>query len=183
MVRWYREEDATALFRAIDPHRQAYVPWLPWGATGHKTLSDSLETIRTFDTNRAKEEDPDFTMGTFDRETGALLGGTGLHRIAVETAEVEIGYWTHAEHHGRGICTEATAALITAAFGPWGFRRVRMTCVGANRASQRIPEKLGIPLEGREREARWMEGIGLDDHLRYGVLKSEWDPVVGRVRA
>jgi RimJ/RimL family protein N-acetyltransferase len=182
-IRWYWEEDAEALFQAVNPHRAAYVPWLPWGATGHQTLEQSIETIKGFEAGRENAENPDFTMGTFDRETGALLGGTGLHRIAPQTSEVEVGYWTHAEHHGKGICTEATRALITSAFEVWGFRRVILTCVGANKASQRIPEKLGIRLEGREREARWVEGIGLDDHLRFGVLKSEWDADAGQVRA
>lgn len=182
LIRWYREPDAEALFRAVDPHRAAYLPWLPWGATDHHSLEQSIETIRGFEVNRAKTENPDFTMGTFDKHTGALLGGTGLHRIAPQTSEVEVGYWTHAEHRAQGICTEATRALITAAFGPWGFRRVVLTLAAANKASGRIPEKLGIRLEGREREARWVEGLGLDDHLRYGVLKSEWDAVAGRVR-
>jgi len=182
VLRWYRADDAWALFEAVSPHRAAYVPWLPWGATGHRTIEDTIATIQRFDELRARDEGPDFTMATFDRKTGALLGGTGLHRIAAETAEAEVGYWTHALHRGRGICTEATAALVTAAFGPWGFRRLRLIVYSGNEPSQRIPEKLGIPLEGREREAVWVDGLGFNDRLRYGVLASEWDPVTGRVR-
>jgi len=182
VLRWFRDGDAAALQEAIAPHREAYLPWLPWAARDHATVAASRKTIRRFKADRVKEGDPDFTIGIFDRATGALLGGTGLHRIEAMIGAAEIGYWTHAEQRGRGICTEATAALVSAAFGPWGFRRVRILCASANAASQRIPAKLGIPLEGREREAHWLDGHGLDDKLCFGVLASEWDAAAGRVR-
>lgn len=120
-------------------------------------------------------------VGGFDRDTDKLVGGTGLHRILPAVAEAEIGYWIRPERRGEGLCAEATAGLISAAFGPWGFRRIRIHCAGANHASQRVPQKLGIRLEGRERESRWVDGIGYDDHLTYGVLASEWDAERGRV--
>ncbi len=182
VLRWFRVADASALRDAIAPHREAYLPWLPWAARDHGTVTASRKTIRRFQMSRVKEKDPDFTIGIFDRATGDLLGGTGLHRIEAEAGEAEIGYWIHAEHRGRGLCTEATAALITAAFGPWGFRRVRILCAAANTASRRVPEKLGIPLEGRDREARWLPDLGYVDTLRFGVLAHEWDAVASRVR-
>ena len=181
VVRWYQAEDADALHQAIHPQREAYLPWLPWAAVAHATVADSLATIRSFEQGRAKLLAPDFVMGVFDRDRGKLVGGTGLHRIVPAVAEAEIGYWIRPERRGAGLCTEATAGLITAAFDVWGFRRVRIHCAGSNVASQRVPQKLGIRLEGRERESRWVDGIGYDDHLTYGVLESEWDAERGRV--
>ena len=181
-VRWYESTDAEALHWAVHPQREAYLPWLPWAAVEHATVEEAEAVIERFDQGRAKLMAPDFVMGIFERATSDLVGGTGLHRIVPEVSEVEIGYWIRPERRGQGLCTEAVAGLISAAFGAWGFRRVRIHCAGANEASKRVPTKLGIPLEGREREARWVDGVGYDDHLTYGVLASEWDAEAGRVR-
>lgn len=183
LVRWYQDGDAEALHVAVHSQREKYLPWLPWAAVAHATVDDSLATIRSFEHGRTKLIAPDFVLGTFDRSTGELVGGTGLHRIAPEVAEAEIGYWIRPERRGEGLCTEATAGLISAAFGVWGFRRIRIHCAGSNLASQRVPEKLGMVLEGRERKSRWVDGIGYDDHLTYGVLASEWDAETGRVHS
>jgi RimJ/RimL family protein N-acetyltransferase len=182
IVRWYRREDAEALHRAVDGSREALLPWLPWAAREHASPEESLACIDRFTRGRNFVDATDFVLGIFERGTGELLGGTGFHRVVAEVAEAETGYWIRADRRGEGLCTEATAAHLTAGFSAWGFRRIKICCAGGNRASQRIPEKLGLRLEGREREARWVDGAGWQDHLTFAVLASEWDARAGRVR-
>src|SRR5581483_7078206 len=60
----------------------------------------------------------------------------------------EIGYWIRADLAGRGLATEATAALTRAAFERCGVDRVEIRVDPANAASLAIPRKLGFVEEG-----------------------------------
>jgi RimJ/RimL family protein N-acetyltransferase len=182
VLRWWEPRDAEGLEEAVSGDRQALLPWLPWAASSHASAEESLETIQRFARDRNQADARDFVMGIFDRATGAVIGGTGFHRLSVEDLMGEIGYWIRGSAQRRGYATEAVSGLITAGFGPWGFRRITICCAGRNVASQAIPEKLGIRLEGVEREANWIDGVGWDDHLTYAVLAHEWDAGAGRVR-
>jgi RimJ/RimL family protein N-acetyltransferase len=185
VLRWFEASDAEALHLAVDPHREALLPWLPWAAADHDSIAASDLRIGWFGGRRAGQDGvvPDYTMGIFEKGSGQLLGGTGLHRILPEHADAEIGYWLRADRWGEGFATEATAALISAAFGDWGFRRIRLVCSAANTPSRRIPERLGMRLEGCERANRWVDGHGWTDTLTFGVLAEEWDPGKQRVRS
>ncbi|MFG0326096.1 MAG: GNAT family N-acetyltransferase, partial [Phycisphaerales bacterium JB037] len=123
---------------------------------------------------------PDFVLGIFERSGGMLVGGTGLHRLAAETGQAEIGYWMRADRQGRGYATEACGGLISSALTPqieggWGFRRMTILCSTENGASAAVPRKLGIPLEQRIRLDRWIDGVGFTGTLGFGVLCDEWD--------
>ena len=184
VLRWWQAEDAQALHEAVASDREALLPWLPWARRTHADAAASAETIAWFDEMRAQGKD--FTLGAFDKATGEAVGGTGFHRLAEAAHEAETGYWVRGSRQGEGLATEMTRALVTAGFRPqaeggWGFRRIHLRCMGSNRASQRVIEKLGIPLEGREREARWVDGVGYEDFLVYGVLAREWDAAASRV--
>jgi RimJ/RimL family protein N-acetyltransferase len=173
LIRWYEGEDARALHEAVARGREALLPWLPWARHGHGSVEESRLTIAGFGRSRRDAAHPDYVMAIFERGGEALLGGTGLHCIRAATSEAEVGYWIRAGRQGQGLATEAVGALVAAAFGPWGFRRLRLTCAAGNHASRRVAEKLGFRLEGRERQARWVEDVGWDDHLTFGLLASE----------
>ncbi|MDF1701645.1 MAG: GNAT family protein [Planctomycetota bacterium] len=173
VLRWWQPEDAAALHAAVASDRAALLPWLPWAATTHATIEDSAATIAFFTEKRDLGED--YTMGAFDRTTGEAVGGTGFHRLVPEAEEAECGYWIRGSRQREGLCTEMTRAILTAGFRDWGFRRIHLTCAGGNMGSRGVLAKIGIPQEGCDRQARWIEGVGYDDHLHYGVLAHEWD--------
>jgi RimJ/RimL family protein N-acetyltransferase len=116
----------------------------------------------------------------FDRRTGAVIGGTGFYQLDREAHSAEIGYWLRPSRRGEGLGTEMIRGLITWAFlpasaGGWGLRRLEIYCAGRNIASGRIPKGLGLRQEYHARAARWMEGIGWDDTIGWGVVADEWD--------
>ncbi|MDA1194557.1 MAG: GNAT family protein [Planctomycetota bacterium] len=180
MLRWWEPADAPALRQAVDSDRAALLPWLPWARASHADEAASRATIDYFTARRA--EGLDFTVGAFDRVTGAVVGGSGLHRLAPELHEAELGYWVRGSLHRQGLAVEMTRALLTAAFTDFGLRRIRICCAGGNRPSQLVLEKIGVRLEGRSQESRWTEGLGWDDHLEYAVLTHEWDPTRSALR-
>ncbi len=180
-LRHYQESHARALFEACEASRAALLPWLPWATTSNRTVEECAETIARFTAKRARTDPPadDFVIATFDRETGDLVGGTGLHRINLKTSDAEIGYWIRADRRREGLCTEATRALITWAFrapedGGWGLRRIRILCAEPNVASAGVPARLGLRRESHTVRDRYVAGVGLVDTLSWGVLKDEW---------
>lgn len=193
MVRMYEPGDARALFEAVDEDRANLLPWMVWAQSDHMSESDSAYFIEM---TRRKWEKPgadDFVMGIFDRSSGRLLGGTGLHRIRAGVREAEVGYWVRSTVRGTGICTEATGGLISAAMrsqhdGGWGLRRIVVFNAVRNLASRRVCEKLGLRLEQRTKQDRYAgslgesEALGYHDSLGYAVLADEWDFERGRAK-
>ncbi len=56
---------------------------------------------------------------------------------------LEIGYWVHPAHTGRGVATAASAALTEAALALPGIDHVEIHHDQLNLASGRVPAKLG----------------------------------------
>lgn len=189
-VRPYTSADAPALFDAVARDRQALLPWLPWAGFAHQNEQETAEFLRDCQARAASSEAPDFTMGVFLRTDGTLVGGTGLHAIRPAVGEAEIGYWITASHRRRGLCVEATAALISAALTPaaeggWGLRRIVISCAALNVGSVGVCTRLGLRREAVRRGDRWFEGHGsqppgyIDSHT-YAVLADEWDTTAHR---
>jgi RimJ/RimL family protein N-acetyltransferase len=191
VVRLYRKGDGPALYAAIDRSREALQPEMVWTFTNHHDVDDSIHFVEHCRRAAEAEDCLDFPMGIFDRETGEVIGGTGLHRIRPGRREGEIGYWISGHLHGRGLCTEAIGALMTCAFTPaseggWGFRRIVITNSEHNVASRRVCEKLGLRLEMRMRKERWFGPPGVEagyvDTRGYAVLAEEWDAAAHRAK-
>ena len=190
VLRFWESADAAALFEAIDIDRASFLPWLPWVRTDNRSVEDCLATVERMRVRRTRMEPTadDFTLGVFDARTGTALGGIGLHRVVHSAHEGEIGYWVRPDRRGEGICTRTVASLLSWAFtaqrdGGWGLRRVHIRCAASNLASQRVPRKLGLREEARLVQERWVDMIGWEDSLVWGVLEREWDSARGALKA
>jgi RimJ/RimL family protein N-acetyltransferase len=180
VLRFHEHGDAASMLDALDLDRDALLPWIVWVRTENRTVAECHYTIERFRRQREDRACTNFTMGIFDRATGALVGGTGLQNIRPGQRDAEVGYWIRSDRHGKGLATEATGALITAAVRPqaeggWGFRRIVAACGAQNVASAAVLHKLGLRLELRGRQEQWVDGLGYFDTLRFAVLAEEWD--------
>lgn len=184
-IRRYVLGDAPALFDAVDRDRKALLPWLPWAAFAHRNEADTLSFLRDCRRGYASVDAPDFAMGLFRRTDGELVGGTGLHAPVAQARQAEIGYWVADAQRGQGVCGEAVAGLISAAFasppdGGWGLRRIVIHCAALNLRSARVCQKLDLRHEAVHVADRWFEGsedipAGYIDSHTYAVLADEWD--------
>jgi RimJ/RimL family protein N-acetyltransferase len=192
-VRPYRRGDGPLLFEAIAADRGSLLPWMPWAHTDHQSEVDSVYYVERV--RRAAEDSTcgDFPMAILDRDSGRMVGGTGLVRIRRELREAEIGYWVRGSQQGRGVATEAVGGLLSAALRPargggWGLRRVIVHTSAANHGSRRLCEKLGLRLEMRMKHERYLAAVGghtatgYYDVLGYAVLHDEWDFDAHRAR-
>lgn len=178
-VRLYEKGDGPALFSAVSEQRDALLPWMVWATTDHLSVDDSIHYVERF---RRAALDPgclDFPMGIWDTQSDQLIGATGLHRIHPELRDAEIGYWVRGDRQRLGVCTRAVGMLISSALRPaeqggWGIRRIVIYNEVANVASRRVCEKLGLRLEMRMKQERYLSD-GYRDTLGFAVLADEWD--------
>jgi RimJ/RimL family protein N-acetyltransferase len=174
LLRPYEREDAERLAAAVSTSYEHLRPWMPW-ATAEQTTEQSLEIIAGMQSRWALRED--LTLGIFDRATGELLGGSGLHRMDWDARTFEIGYWIHPDHQGRGYVTETARALTDYAFDVLLAERVEIRLDPTNVRSRAVPVRLQFVHEGTlRRNAR-----GTDDALRdteiHAVVRADWRPV------
>jgi len=86
----------------------------------------------------------------------------------------EIGYSIARPLWGRGLATEASRAIVTAAFSQYPqLMRIRAMADARNERSHRVLEKLGMTREGLLRKNRLARNEFVDE-VWYGVLRSEW---------
>lgn len=116
-----------------------------------------------------------------DPKGDRLLAELALFRRDPRDRYVEVGYWTHPDARGQGLTTEAVQlavrhALLPEDDGGLGMRRVLLRAAVGNRASQRVAEKCGFTLTGRDREGGELrDGTRMDD-LRFDLLAAELPP-------
>jgi ribosomal-protein-serine acetyltransferase len=110
----------------------------------------------------------------WERDTGNLVGIASIHRIDWSRRSAGLGYWVRKSAQRRGYATEAAAALVEDAFRRVGLHRIEAHVAVENRASQRVPEKLGFTNEGIARESELIGGSYID-HIQYSLLAR--DPV------
>lgn len=133
--------DAEAQRDAVLESLPVLVPHMPWAQFEPTTVEERRELLTSWDAEWWAGDN--FNYGIFEGD--ALVGGTGLMR-RLGPAILEIGYWVHIDHHGRGIATEVSRALTTEAFTAAWCARVAIRHDVANEGSRRIPEKLGFEL-------------------------------------
>jgi RimJ/RimL family protein N-acetyltransferase len=106
-------------------------------------------------------------------DDGALVGAMTLFppRDGVGTA----GYWTVAEHRGRGLTGEALRLLSAWALDDLGLRRMELVADPANSGSCRVAESAGYRAEGVLRQRSLHRGRPVDDAM-YSLLATDPRP-------
>lgn len=181
IIRLWELHEAARMFEVINACRDSLLPWLPWARTEHFHLSSTTEYVaKQLNRSRRPFTADGIGLGIFEKATGQLLGGSGLHDLRRDTASVEIGYWVRGDRRNQGFCTEAVAHWISKLLAPQargglGLNRIRVYCSADNKASARVPEKLGLTPEVMQRQDYHVPHHGVTDRLGWGVLASEWD--------
>ncbi|MBI3911031.1 MAG: GNAT family N-acetyltransferase [Armatimonadetes bacterium] len=150
LVRPYCPGDGAALWEAIEESRQHLQPWLPW-EKNHRAPPDSEAYVRRAHREWVLRED--LHAGIWERESGRLLGGSGLHPRGWRRCGFEIGYWIRKSAEGHGYVREAVSLLTRFAFERLEARRVEIRCHSRNERSARVAKRLGFTLEGCLRNA------------------------------
>ena len=148
-----RPADVAAVARAVTESLDHLQPWMPWATPEGGTVEAQTAHIHKVDVGwetrtdysyllRAPGAGPASVLGM----TSSVLGMIGLHR-RLGPGAIEIGYWAHVAHSGRGYMTAAARAVTEAAAALADVDRVEIHTDEANLRSAAIPGRLGSRLE------------------------------------
>jgi len=163
-VRSWRTADAEPLARYADNRKI----WLNLrDAFPHPySIHDARDFIKSL-RNRTPETTLAIDVG------GEAVGSVGfVLRHDVERVSAEIGYWLGEPFWGRGIATEALAAVTEYAITAHGLTRIYALPFAWNAASCRVLEKAGYRLEARLRRSAIKNGV-ITDQLQYAFIVPE----------
>ena len=138
LVRKFREEDAWPLY---ENHRDEEVrKWFPNECYADE--AEALDAIRFYadcvDAGRLP-----FVLAVELKETGELIGDTGVSEVDGKPEETEIGYCIGEKYRGKGYASELLEAISGFVFSLFGVRTIYGRVVHGNAASARVLEKNG----------------------------------------
>lgn len=175
-IRHWRPSDAPALHDAVIASLEHLRPWMRWIAEEPLTVAQRRELMIGWEADWQSGGDAIYGMfaKSSSREENAttVVGGCGLHRRAGPDT-LEIGYWLHVDHGGRGYATETARALTDAALDVTGIRRVEIHHDRANERSGKVPVRLGYGfVEETPREILASSEVGINWH--WAVTAADW---------
>lgn len=150
VMRRYEHADAEALAVVIPrniAHLERYMEWIKFEP---QTVEQRREWIAH--THTEFDNGADYTLGIFDRATGDLIGGTGFH-VRKDPERLDIGYWIDQDWEGKGLVTQAVAALTRVGLEYTQSPLMGVTHVPSNTRSAAIPERLGYERQADAGEA------------------------------
>jgi ribosomal-protein-serine acetyltransferase len=137
-LRRWRGTDTGTAYRVVMDSMDHLLPWMPWAAGYDRARAAQFTALCEHDW----EAGVAYNYAILTAE-GEVVGSIGLMSRA-GPGGMEIGYWLHPAHTGRGLVTEASAALVEAAFALPGVEFVEIVHDVANHASGAVPRRLGF---------------------------------------
>lgn len=151
-----------------DPEVTRYLYW------GPRTREESRVAFDKRMTGNVIEPGVDYiALIIADAATGRFAGEVCLMHMANPHRNGELGYILHPDFHGRGVATEAAAAMRDIAFRDLGLHRLYAGCDDRNTGSWRVMEKLGMRREAHFIRNEFVKGEWTGG-LIYAMLDEEW---------
>ncbi|TVR24320.1 MAG: N-acetyltransferase [Anaerolineaceae bacterium] len=174
IIRAPRAGDGQAMYDAVTESQTEIATWLNW-AINYGPPDEQEALVRRGAARYALRED--FWLLICERESGRLLGTTGLHRLDWSVPSCEIGYWLRTGETGKGYMTEAVGAVTDIGFGLCAMERIMIRMDVENHASRAVAERCGYQFEGILRAvARRTLDDTVRDHRLYSRVRPEWRP-------
>lgn len=137
-IRKFVDEDAPALY---SNHLEDEVKeWIP-----NESYADLEETkgAINFYIDCVNEGHLPYVLAVESKETGELIGDTGVNEVEGKENEVEIGYGICKRYSGKGYATELLSAMTEFVVSTYGINVLYGRVMHGNNASVRILEKNG----------------------------------------
>ena len=125
-----------------DPEIVRYIPWpVRDRAATHAALTTKLTQFQA-------GPDQWLSLAVVYRADGRVIGEALLHRLESDKDGAEIGYVISREYQGKGLASEAVAALVDEARSSLGVKRFIAKVDPANDASLALLERAGFVVAG-----------------------------------
>ena len=160
---------ADSLWAAVEESLPELRPWMAWAIDDSYT--SNKEFLRISEESWQKDLAWTFTIFYEGRAAGTI--GLGVYEPLVGSAQ--LGYWIRSDLAGRGLTTEAAAAVVRFGFEEVGLHRIELHAALGNAASIRVAEKLGFRRGGVLRDGTRGEA-GWQDCYVFDLLESDQRP-------
>ena len=114
-----------------------------------------------------------FQFTITEKETQRLIGDCGIHPVASDRRQVEIGVTIDPQFQKMGYATEAIHSLLDFLFKQTDTHRASASIDPRNEPSIRLFEKLRFWKEAHLVESLWFKDEWVDD-LIMAILRKEW---------
>jgi len=108
-----------------------------------------------------------------DKRSDLCIGMVNYHHREARNARLEIGYILAPGQQGRGLMTEAVAALVTYCLEDLAVHRIEALIHPDNVASIRLVERLDFRCEGGPLRDRWRRGEGYMSVMMYALIAGD----------
>ena len=134
--------------RLYEIHAESEVKkWFP-----NESYADTEETQGAieFYVSRVDQKQLPYVLAVECRQTGELIGDTGISLSAGKKDEVEIGYVISNKYSGNGYATELVSAMAKFLRSHFDVKVLYGRVIRGNQASARVLEKSGFTFLGEE---------------------------------
>ncbi len=168
LLRPVEAADAPAIFAACsNPRVTAHTVF-----DTHRCLDDALSFVSGYARHNYAEGVPD-PLGIAFKDTPAeVLGCIGARWDSESDRRMEMGYWLAEPAWGRGVATEAAAALVRYVFDNHPVQRLQARVFAGNDASARVLAKVGLRYEGTLRAGALVKGR-FRDVMMFALLRTD----------
>ncbi len=158
-IRTFRTDDAARLYEIHAD--EAVKTWIP-----NETYKDAEEAREAagFFAGRAARKALPYVLAVELKETGELIGDTGINEVEGKPGEVEIGFVICRECRGKGYATELLKAMTEYAVSAFQITALYGRVMKGNAASESVLKKNGYRFMAEESGAE-------DDPYGNGMLK------------
>ena len=112
-------------------------------------------------------------LGIFLKD-GRVIGDVALQNIDRQNRTASLGMgMARRSDRGKGCGQQAVRLMLWVGFHTLGLHRITAQTLDCNEAGKRSLERCGLTLEGRERQAVYLNG-GWQDRLLYAMLEDEY---------
>lgn len=169
VIRAPRESDVSAMYEAARESVAEVGRWLPWCHEGYERNESGAWIITC---RSAWLADESYPMFIFDRQSGQLVGGTGINEIDRLRRRANLGYWVRSSRMRHGIATTSTRMVARWGFETLGLQRIEIVAATGNTASQRVAAKVGALREGLCRNRLRVHDVPTDAWV-YSLVPSD----------
>jgi RimJ/RimL family protein N-acetyltransferase len=113
-------------------------------------------------------------LAAIDRTSGELCGDCAVRVVTGQPATAEVGVTLAPDHQGRGLASEALAAVMATLFEKHDVHRIYAEADDRNLSVHRLLERLGFRCEARMVEADWFKDEWSTLRV-YAILRREWE--------
>lgn len=166
-IRPITEDDAKSVFAyRSDPETNRFLSLEP------QTVDDVIGFINS-SSHAINIVDTWFQLVITLKNSQTIIGDIGLHFLAPDNTQAEIGYTLHKNYRGKGFATEAVSAVIQYVFNTLQKHRIRASVDPNNSVSIVLLERLRFKKEAHFKESLFFKGNWVDDVV-YALLAKDW---------